>query len=263
MLLALIHAASAELQARRLPAAEIESALVATALGALRGTGDSHRAVSGSRKKRGRDAEVTGLSTPPSLPSARLRTRSAARRVQLADRREKLVARVLATATSFGAEPAMLVVGGVPVALRGTGEAGDGTGFDHCADKAHIRRGLADHDAASRLAGVGAVEAETDAAHHLFHVVLGEVGVRTSRTAGGTIEALADTAQERVAIEARRLWMRLNDLLEGHVSPFVWAVRISGRPMADPSHPSTVPRQARISGVLRCPSFVTVPGART
>ena len=115
----------------------------------------------------------------------------------------------------------MLVVGGVPVALRGTGEAGDGTGFDHCADKAQIRRGLAGHDAASRLAGVGAVEAETDAAHHLFHVILGEVGVGTSRTAGGTIEALGDAAQERVAIEARRLWMRFKDLLEGHVSPFI------------------------------------------
>jgi hypothetical protein len=127
----------------------------------------------------------------------------------------------------------MLVVGGVPVALRGTGKAGDGTGFDHCANKTQIRRGLADHDAGARLAGVGAVEAETDAAHHLFHVVLGEVGVGTSRTAGGTIEALGDTAQERVTIEAGRLWMRLNDLLEGHVPPFVWVATFQvlvGRP---------------------------------
>jgi hypothetical protein len=35
MLLALIHAASAELGARRIPEAEIQSALVATVLGAL------------------------------------------------------------------------------------------------------------------------------------------------------------------------------------------------------------------------------------
>jgi hypothetical protein len=99
----------------------------------------------------------------------------------------------------------MLVGGSVPVALLGAGEAGDGTGFDHCADKAEIRRGLAGHDAAGRLAGVGAVEAETDAAHHLFHVILGEIGVGTSRTAGGTIEALGNTAPERVAIEGRWL----------------------------------------------------------
>jgi TetR/AcrR family transcriptional repressor of mexCD-oprJ operon len=39
MLLALIHAASAELQTNRLPAAEIESALVTTVLGALSATG--------------------------------------------------------------------------------------------------------------------------------------------------------------------------------------------------------------------------------
>jgi AcrR family transcriptional regulator len=37
MLVALIHAASAELRAGRLPAEEVESALVATVLGALRG----------------------------------------------------------------------------------------------------------------------------------------------------------------------------------------------------------------------------------
>jgi TetR/AcrR family transcriptional regulator, mexCD-oprJ operon repressor len=39
MLLALIHAASGELQSNRLPAAEIESALVTTVLGALGATG--------------------------------------------------------------------------------------------------------------------------------------------------------------------------------------------------------------------------------
>jgi hypothetical protein len=38
VLLALIYAASGELQAKRLPAAEIESALVATVLGALGAT---------------------------------------------------------------------------------------------------------------------------------------------------------------------------------------------------------------------------------
>jgi AcrR family transcriptional regulator len=43
MLLALIHAASGELQARRLPAVEVESALVTTVLGALRATGGDKR----------------------------------------------------------------------------------------------------------------------------------------------------------------------------------------------------------------------------
>ncbi|HEY2936915.1 MAG TPA: hypothetical protein VGJ25_09960, partial [Gaiellaceae bacterium] len=43
MLLALIHAASGELESKRLPAAEIESALVTTVLGALSTTGGDGR----------------------------------------------------------------------------------------------------------------------------------------------------------------------------------------------------------------------------
>ena len=117
----------------------------------------------------------------------------------------------------------MLVVGGVPVTLLRTGEAGDATGFDHCTDEAQVSCGLAGHDAAGRVADVGAVEAEANAAHHLLHVVLGEIGVGTTRTAGGTIEALLDAAQQRVAIEAGRLRMRPKDLVESHVSPFVRA----------------------------------------
>src|ERR687891_69279 len=43
MLLALIHAASGELQTNRLPSVEIESALVTTVLGALSATGGDRR----------------------------------------------------------------------------------------------------------------------------------------------------------------------------------------------------------------------------
>ena len=101
----------------------------------------------------------------------------------------------------------MLVVGGVPVALVGTGDASHRTGFDHCTDEREIWSGLACHDAARSVACVGAVEAEPNASHHLAHVVLGKIGVGTTRTAGGTIEARFDTAQERVAIEPCGLWM--------------------------------------------------------
>ena len=65
---------------------------------------------------------------------------------ELTDRREKLVARVLAATAGFGAEPAVLVVGGVPVALLGTGDAGHCTGFDHCTEEREIRSGLAGHE---------------------------------------------------------------------------------------------------------------------
>ena len=52
MLLALIHAASGELQAKRVPAAEIESALLTTVLGALGATTDDK----GRRRKGGETA---------------------------------------------------------------------------------------------------------------------------------------------------------------------------------------------------------------
>src|SRR4029453_16213823 len=88
---------------------------------------------------------------------------------------------------------------------------------------------LARHDASGCVAGIGAVEAEANAAHHVAHVILGEIGVGTARTAGAEIEAPVDTAQKRVAIQAGRLWMQLDDLLERHVPPLVRAA-LEGAP---------------------------------
>jgi hypothetical protein len=102
---------------------------------------------------------------------------------------------------------------GMPVALVTTGLAGRRAGFDHCAKDADIRRGLTYRDPGGSVAGGGAVEAEANAAHHLAHVVRREIGVGTTRAAGGTVEAFFDTAQEHVAIETRRLRMCLHDVL--------------------------------------------------
>src|SRR5213078_2507694 len=115
---------------------------------------------------------TTASAAHPARLSATARARPHRRHggQKLADRREKLVARALAAATDFGTEPAVLVVRGVPVALLGTGEAGDATRFDHRADKAQVRRGLAGHNSAGRVADVGAVEAEANAAHRLPNV---------------------------------------------------------------------------------------------
>jgi hypothetical protein len=106
------------------------------------------------------------------------------------DRREEIVARLLAAATDLGTEPTVLVVSGMPLALLGTGQAGRRTGLDHRTDEAEIRLGLACDDTAGCVAGVGAVKAEANAAGQLPDVVLGEIGVGTTCTAGGAIEAL-------------------------------------------------------------------------
>lgn len=108
-------------------------------------------------------------------------------------------------------------MGGMPLALITTGLAGRRAGLDHRPQDAEIRRGLTDRDPAGSGAGVGAVEAEANAAHHLAHVVLREIGVGATRAAGGAVEALFDAAQERIVIDTRRLWMRLDYVLNRHV----------------------------------------------
>jgi hypothetical protein len=101
-------------------------------------------------------------------------------------------------------------MGGMPLALITTGVAGRRARLDHCTEDAEIRRGLTDGDTGSSGAGVGAVEAEANAAHHLVHVVLREIGVSTTRATGRAVEALFDAAQKRVVIDTCRLWMRLD-----------------------------------------------------
>ena len=95
------------------------------------------------------------------------------------------------------------------LALITTGLAGRHAGFDHRAKDGKIRRGLTRHDPSGSGAGVGAIEAKTDAAHHLANIVLREIGVGTTCTAGTTVQALLDTANERLAIDAYRLRMCL------------------------------------------------------
>jgi hypothetical protein len=108
-------------------------------------------------------------------------------------------------------------MGRVSLALITAGSARGRAGFDHCPEDADIRRGLTYRDPGCSVAGVGAVEAEADAAHHLVDVVLRKTGVGTTRAAGGTVEALFDTAQERVVIDTGRLWMCLHDVVNCHV----------------------------------------------
>jgi hypothetical protein len=107
-------------------------------------------------------------------------------------------------------------MGGMPLALITTGMAGGRAGLDHCSEDPEIRRGLTYSDTGGSVAGVGTVEAEANAAHHLVHVVLREIGVGATCAAGGTLEALFDTAQKRVVIDTCRLWMCLDYVLKCH-----------------------------------------------
>jgi hypothetical protein len=110
------------------------------------------------------------------------------------NRCDQVVARLLAAAADLGANTAVLVMGGMPLALSTTGLARRGAGLDHRPQDAQIRRGLTYRDPGGRVACISAVEAEANAAHHLVHVVLREIGVGATRATGGAVEALSNTA---------------------------------------------------------------------
>jgi hypothetical protein len=134
----------------------------------------------------------------------------------LGDLREKVVTRLLAPATDCRANTTVFVVSGVALALLGASEAGLCTGFDHCGDDAQIGGGLPRHDPAGRIADVGAVEVESNAADQLGQIALCEAGVCAGGTARGTVDTLIDAAEESVAVEAAGMRMQVDDLSNSH-----------------------------------------------
>jgi hypothetical protein len=134
----------------------------------------------------------------------------------LGDLREKIVTRLLAPATDCRANTTVFVVSGVALALLGASEAGLCTGFDRCGDDAQIGGGLPRHDPAGRIAGIGAVEVESNAADQLGQIALREAGVRARGTARGTVDTLIDAAEESVAVEAAGMRMQVDDLSNSH-----------------------------------------------
>jgi hypothetical protein len=134
------------------------------------------------------------------------------------DRREQVIACLLAVAAHLGANSAMLVVLGVALALLVTGAACPHARLNRCANDGNIGLSLAGHDAAGSLANVGAVEAQANAAHQLRQVALAEVRVGAACTRGGTFDAGLDTAHDHIAIATGRLRMRSRASLESSLS---------------------------------------------
>ena len=133
------------------------------------------------------------------------------------DRREQVLACLLAAATHLGADAAVLVMLGVALALRTTGAACHQAAFERCANHADVGRGLAGHDAAGVIADVRAVETEANAADQILHAGLAEVSVGAAGTGSGAVAARLDTAHERTEIADRRCGMRLEHLSNDHL----------------------------------------------
>ena len=132
------------------------------------------------------------------------------------DRREQVVACLLAAAAHLGADAAVLVVLGVVLALLAAGAAYRHARLNRCANDGDLGLGLAGHDAAGGVADVGAVEAPANAAHHLWHIALAQVRVGATRTHHGTVDAGLDTAHDHIAIATGRLRMGLEHLSNRH-----------------------------------------------
>src|SRR5256886_15998562 len=114
---------------------------------------------------------------------------------------------------------------GVPLALLAAGSARCRAGFEHSADDAEIGFRLARHDAAGGVANIGAVETEANAADQVPDVGFAETRVRAADASGRAVEAVADAAQERLAIGGGWIWMRRDELLNGHLVSFLHAPR--------------------------------------
>jgi hypothetical protein len=109
----------------------------------------------------------------------------------------------------------------VPLALFARGAARRHAGFDHCADDAEIGFRLSRDDATGGGASIGAVETEADAADQVRDVVLGETRIDAAGATCGAVEAVVDAAQEQLAIDAGRVWMHVNELVNGHFGSFL------------------------------------------
>lgn len=139
--------------------------------------------------------------------------------------RKKVVTGLLAAATDFGAETAMLEVSGMPLALLATGKAGGPTGFDGCMNETEIRHGLPKQDASGRVADVSAVEVESNAAHQFLQIILAQTGVCAGCTACAAVEAFADAAKDSVSILGGRQRVQLEDLWIDHPRSFLVPVQ--------------------------------------
>src|SRR3954451_10649558 len=93
------------------------------------------------------------------------------------ERRQQFAARLFATPALLRAQPAVLVVAGVALALLGARTAHRQAGLQRSQLRRRVGVGLPAEDAARVDAGVGAVKAQANAANELGDVGLRERGV--------------------------------------------------------------------------------------
>lgn len=112
-------------------------------------------------------------------------------------RGEDIVARLLAATAGLCAHPAVLVVPSVVLALLTAKAASLRASLETGAQHPRLRGRLPGEDPAGRLAHIGAVEVEPDAASQHLHVPLSDAGVGAGGASLGAVEARLDALYER------------------------------------------------------------------
>ena len=132
------------------------------------------------------------------------------------------VAGFLAGAADLGAYPAVLLVGGVPLALLRAQAACFGASLERGPRHLGLEIGLAGEDSARGVADVGAVEVVPYAAGERLGVVLTEAGVGAGGAALGAVQASLDALDERLGVQRRGARVGLEHLLSvGHDASFL------------------------------------------
>src|SRR5580704_5165506 len=130
----------------------------------------------------------------------------------LFDGGQEVPAGLLTASAGLGADPAVLMVLGMPLALIAAALA------DRCAG---LQQRLGDvgvvlHPAGGNPDGggadIGAVQAQPDAPDHLGHVVLAQIGVDVGSASLGAIVEGVDGSDQHVGVDADGAWVSVHHL---------------------------------------------------
>src|SRR4051794_4117797 len=181
---------------------------------------------SGLETRNSRPPASTVVASDLAMSTGAWRTAS----TDLTHRAEEIGAGLLAPAAGLGAQPAVLVMLGMPFALLGAYSAGLHAGLDEGPLHGYLDVRLARQHCPGGYADVGAVQVQPDAAHEVLQIVFGQVRVCAGGARLGAREALHDASHESLA--GRRLGVRLE-----HLSDALHDYSL-GRPLDSGRHPS-------------------------
>src|SRR5215468_908159 len=133
-------------------------------------------------------------------------------RLRLSQGGQELPAGLLAAAAGFGADPAVRVHPGVPLALVAAALAAGHARLQQGPGDAGVVGRRAAYDPDGGGADVGALQAQPDARDHLGHVLLAQVGVDIGGAGLGAVVERVDGGGQHIGIGAGGGWIGVQQL---------------------------------------------------